>query len=126
MSQVRDRVRDVTEACEDQDRDRLRDMTRDQDRDRLRDAAFAYADDAGFEVLDEELDVEGEQATARVRVRLQNGEEIDLTWHLRFEGGDWLLDGLPPCLADGETPTTARDQDRDRDQDQDRSTTSQP
>jgi hypothetical protein len=109
---IHDAVADVLGACQDQDRDRLRDRTGDRDRDRLRDGTCdAVADGSEVSVVDEDIQVDGDDATVtlRLRVRTRDGETYELgdTW--RFRWGDesgWVLSELPATIDSSEAPPT--------------------
>ena len=120
--QVRDRDRDrdrihqamedVLGACQDQDRDRLRDRTGEQDRDRLRDGSCdAVADGSEVSVVEEDIAVDGDEATVtlRLRVRSRDGETYELgdTWRFRWsDEAGWVLSELPATIDSSDAPST--------------------
>jgi hypothetical protein len=126
--QVRQIVDDIVAACQDQDRERLRDSTGDQDRDRLRDGTCdAIPQGAEVTVAAADVMVEGDTATVNVRLRIRttdgNTSELGDTWRFRWAEEDgWVLSEIPATIDSSETtPTTqqlqAQDQDQERDQD---------
>jgi|GEM_PF-3935407 predicted lipid-binding transport protein (Tim44 family) len=110
---IHEAVEDVLGACQDQDRDRLRDRTGDRDRDRLRDGSCdAVADGSDVSVTEEDIAIEGDEATVtlRLRVRSRDGEVYELgdTWRFRrSDESGWVLSELPATVDSSEaSPTT--------------------
>jgi hypothetical protein len=124
QDQIHRSLASTLEGCELRDRDRLREQLQERLRERLDGAGYRYGAGTAFEILDEQVALDGDRATVQTRLRIQERDreqtEAELQWRLERADGTWQLTELPPCVEGGTTPSTLRDQDRDRDQDQDR------
>jgi hypothetical protein len=119
--QIHQLINDTLDACEDRDRDRLRDMSRDHVHDDLEHADFITDDDITFDVLDQDVTVDGDSATADIHLRVrERGDddqvEQDMNWRFHHDGAGWRLDDLPACV-EGTTTPIHHDNDRDDDRD---------
>lgn len=96
---------DITMACQDADRDRLRDHVADELheplRDRDRDQLFHTDTDATITLLSRTIEVDGDTATVTtVHEVTIDGEttEVERTWEFeRTDDGTWVLTELPDC-----------------------------
>lgn len=99
---VLDTVDDVVIACQDQDRDRLRNALAEDAQDRIRDRDRLFAEDATIEVISRTVEVDGDTATVTVVLEVtRDGEatEVERVWVLeRTDDGTWLLTDVPDCL----------------------------
>jgi hypothetical protein len=122
--QIHQLINDTLDACEDRDRDRLRDVSRDHVHDDLEHADFMTDDDIAFDVLDEDITVNGDSATADIHLRVhERGDddqvEQDMHWRFHHDDAGWRLDDLPACV-EGTTTPIHHDDDRDDDHHDDR------
>ena len=105
--QIHDAIGAISAACQG-DQDRLRDMVgdqlRDQVQDRLRDQSCLLEESDDVEVTDEDIQVDGDTATARFtfqhRHRGENQEDA-MTWRFRWTEQDgWVLDDLDSLFGE--------------------------
>lgn len=105
--QIHDAITAISAACQG-DQDRLRDMVgdqlRDQVQDRLRDQSCLLDESADVEITDEDIQVDGDTATARFTFQHRHRGELQedaMTWRFRWTEQDgWVLDDLDSLFAE--------------------------
>ncbi|HSP02007.1 MAG TPA: hypothetical protein VLR27_00805 [Acidimicrobiales bacterium] len=105
--QIHDAIGAISAACQG-DQDRLRDMVgdqlRDQVQDRLRDQSCLLDESDDVEVTEEDIQVDGDTATARFTFQHRHRGELQedaMTWRFRWTEQDgWVLDDLDSLFAE--------------------------
>lgn len=96
---------EVVDACQDRDRDRLRDLSGDQLRLQIQDRDYDqfFNDCERYEIMERTVGVDGDTAQVRFRYRLRDGDvERDCMFEFERRGaaGPWRLRALPDCPLD--------------------------
>ena len=95
---------EVLEACQERDRDRLRDLSGDQLRQQLQDRDYDsfFENCESFATTEQTITRDGDMARVQLRYRLgDEGLERECTLEMERNGnGPWRLHTLPECPAD--------------------------